>query len=811
MLQQTLVMAVRVLVKNWLYTLLSIVSLSLGLTVFLTDLALVEQARTMDQELTHHDRLYNFYSHWSRLDVPVQVMTSSHTADRLRSRFPQLDQVTRLIPYAEFVVESKHIREYEQIILADPNFFQVFDYPFVDGDPHTALSEPDSVILSRAAAARYFGDGPAIGEIITVNDERALRVTAIIDNLPPTSHFRSAFGNFNVITSAADLEKSQPDKFPFRGWGMDTTITFAIVPPELSYADLQQGLSDLVQDEWPETYWDILEIRARPLDNLLDDILRVGDASLTDVVFVLGVIVLVTACVNFTNLLIAQNTGRAKEVALRKAVGSSRSAIVAQFLAEGLMISLAALVIAVGLVFLILNSIDNERFPIGIAVLMDTVGVLWLLLLGPFVTLIGGVYPAIKVSAARPHQVFGGESKPGRQFGFLRTGIVATQFILAITLLVGTVVVWLQQSHLRGLDLRYAQDQILVIDKLGYEKLRDRLPLLKQQLQRTEGVVAVAASNQVPSEQRYTNEMVIEPGDGPDDFHMLSNLEVDPDFFDIYDVEIVAGRLLTSENYNDVVRLGQDFADVALLNVVLNQKAVARMGWESANAALGKAIVVLSPEAPDRRSQMVVVGVVEDAQIRHNSGQIDPMLFRAAESYVTKVSVKLSVEDVESTVTRIDEAWDDVYPEFPIQRQFLDEKFDAAYMEAQRNKWILLFSCVFALVISALGLFGLAGYVTEARTKEIGVRKVMGATVSRIVKQLLWDFSKPVLLANLIAWPLAYLAMRSYLDSYADRIDLSPLFFIGSGLSALLIAWLVVAAHVIRAARTHPANALRYE
>lgn len=805
MIQQTFTMAVRVLVKNWLYTLLCVLSLVFGMTAFLTNVAVVERAKTMDQDLTHYDRIYHFYNHWLNLDISRSFATSTKTAEFLKTRFPDLEQVTRMGGMRSLVVETPRLKQYEPIYLTDSNFFEVFDYGFVSGDPSTALIEPFSVVLSEAAAARFFGVENPIGQTITVDGEHIFRVSAVIENLPPTSHLTIGLGKVDVMVPLQTFENMNPDDIFTFGWGSDASLTFAVVPPTVTDAELNGGLKSLVIDHWPDLFHDELEIKVRPLKVLFDDLVKIGEIPLTDIVMILGVAVLIVACANFASLVVAQNVGRSHEVALRKAVGSGRGMIIGQFFVEGLIVSVVALVLSMLLIPSLLSYLSTNRFPLGLDVFLSTRGAFWLILLAPAVTLIGCVYPAVRVSAKSPNAVFQQSASTGKQSSLFRGAIVTVQFVLAIVLFIGTAVTWTQQRHLMNFDLRYTQDQIIVVERLMYPKVRERLAVFKDRLDGVPDIQQIAASNQVPAENWYNNGIYYHAGASPEDTLWLTQTFADPSFFDIYGIGLLAGRTLTRDNTNDVVEHGKNLEETSFLNVILNEEAVRLFGWATTRDAVGK--VLVNTEG----SRLTVVGVVENTRIRSSATGFDPTIFMTVDDYVSKLSMKVTAENMDMVISDMEEAWDEVYPEFPIRWQFLGEKFAVVYDAAQRDQFFLAFACVFALVISCLGLFGLAGYVAEARTKEIGVRKVMGATVTRIVRLLLWDFSKPILLANIIAWPLAYLAMRSYLDGYAERVALSPLFFIGSGLAALVIAWLVVAAHVIRAARTHPANALRYE
>lgn len=806
MIQQTFTLAIRVLIKNWLYTLLCVLSLFLGLLAFVSSLVYAERVRTLDEGLTHYDRLFEIHSVWFGSAYPFG--TTPRTADIVRGRFPEIEQITRLIPLREVFVESQDQQQYVQFLAADPNFFELIDYTFSEGDPRTALDNPYSVILSQSAAEQYFGYGSVLGETIEVEGQFTFKVTGVVEDLPMTSNLFPLYGNLDFVSSIETFRSTGLPGTKFQEWGVGRALTIALLPPTLTEKDLRIGLESLVVDYWPEMYHDSLEIGFRHFGDLLSEVSSFGGFPLPTVILAMGIAVLLVGCANFASLFMAQNVGRTKEIALRKAMGSGRHLIVFQFLLEGFLVSLMSLGLALCVLPYLFGSINQgDESWWTITVLLQSRGLFWLLLLAPIITLVGGVYPALRFSTVYPYRAFREHHATASRNGLSRGAAVVVQFVLAVTLLIVSVVVWRQQAYVESLSTRYAQDQIIVIDRLGREDMHSRLPAFKRQLLRTEGVVAVAASNSTPGEGRFFNMKFRRSNDDLETDYWLTVASADPDFITVYDIDLIAGRRLSEDIAADLADRSEAADESFRLNVLINEHAVPYLGFSSPEAAIGQ---VVEP-TNDGFYPYVIVGVVENANVRPYPFQRESTLFFGMESAFANMSIRISGADTQGVVRRIKDGWDNIYPEYPMEWKFLDEEFAATYSSRDNITNMLVFCCGLALMISALGMFGLAGYVAETRTKEIGVRKVMGADVGRITRLLLWDFSKPVMVANLIAWPLAYLATRSYLDRYADRIDLSPLFFIGAGLAALVIAWLVVAIHVFRAACTHPVHALRCE
>ena len=817
MLRQNLTMAARVLLKYRLYTTLSVLSLVFGFAIFLLSVVLVENIGSLDRNLTQYDRIYNVYSQWNGQSgsQPGNVATSFFTLEELRSHIPEIERATHVtISAADYwLVTVGQTREYEQLIFADSGFFDVFDFPMVEGTGSNALDRPYSIVISEEMAVQYFGEDSPVGRTLTIDNEYEFTITAVIQNLPSNSLFTMAGGGLDFIISFETVRQMLP-QFPlFSSWSSGGVAAFAVLPPKLSYSDLRTRLRTLAQDRWPEPYNETIEIKARHLGEIADDLFRLGRVSASQLNFALGVFVLAVGCINFINLLIAQNVGRAREIALRKIAGASRRSILMQFFTEAFL--LTAMGLGFGLFFasyLLPIVGDPPNIVFTMAAVERSQLLWWLTGLCLGVAALGGLCPAILLARMRPQAGLTGQFSTGRFIPKFHSVAVTFQFMLATILVVAALVAWLQGRHLRALDLGYNIEQVLILDKVRKGPIRPNYPTLKTALSNLDGVSVVSASNAIPGINQGAYRRLMRADGNADEFFDIRRINIDFDFFEAMDIKFAAGRDLSPSFANDSKKASEAWGDVSTLNVVLNRSAAEKFGWPDPNDAIGQVVTGI-PESDmrDVQSNLVIVGVVEDTHFRVGGFGSDPHFYRIDDGAARSGIVKVSTSDLQGVLDGIRSIWAEVNPGYPIQIGFLDERFDRLYEQLSSTENTLFWICAFAIAIAAFGLFGLAGFVSARRTREFGIRKATGAGVIRIVRLLLWDFGKPVLVANALAWPIAFLILRGYLDTMAERIDLHVWQFGAAALFTLSVAWITVTWHVIRAAHTHPATALRYE
>ena len=527
---------------------------------------------------------------------------------------------------------------------------------------------------------------------------------------------------------------------------------------------------------------------------------------------IVAALIVLIACINFVNLATAGARRRAKEVGVRKVVGASRLRVVAQFLGESSLLATLAAAIALAIVELTLPTFgafmqrdlafDYRSNPD----LLAAVAAVTLL-----VAFAAGSFPAFYLAAFEPARVLKGDATRGRSAVLLRTTLVGFQFAISIALVIATAIVYRQFVFMRDVDLGYDKEQIVVVSDGRTRRLAERWEVLRREWLADPGIVAATASGDAPGVQPRGKDFLRAEGADPESQPINMNfLTVDFDFFATYEITVVAGRAFSRDS-------GMDSADVELQGfaessvAMINERAARAFGW-TPEEAVGKRFQGVSLGGQSREGPArTIIGVVEDVYYQPLREPIEPTMYTLPRQGYFVASLKLTGRDLERTLAHIDDVWARIVPEQPVARWFLDDAFDALYQGEQRQGKLLGYGAALAIFIACLGLFGLAALTTEQRTKEIGIRRVMGGNIADIVRLLAGEHGVLVLLANVVAWPAAYFLMRAWLDGFAYRVDLGLPIFVGSGLLVLAIAWATVAAVAARAAAAKPIHALRYE
>jgi putative ABC transport system permease protein len=520
------------------------------------------------------------------------------------------------------------------------------------------------------------------------------------------------------------------------------------------------------------------------------------------VVSLLSLLVLVVACVNYTNLATAQSLGRSREVGMRKTMGASQRQLLGQFLVESLVITAISMAVAVAALELIIPLLNNAANK---ALKIDYVQTLpWLVLTTVVVGLLAGAYPAWLITRATPIEALRDSARKGKKGSRMRAVMIGVQFAISAFMLAVVSIVYVQNERVKESSYEFPRSEIYTISRLSIDGVRERLDTLKYELEAIPNVDVVSFSWQVPYEQNNsTRNVTLQPGDeaGKMSFHII---DITPDFFATYDIPILAGRGLSRDIGNDKSKEENE-----TLNVVINELAAEKLGFGSAQAAINQRFYLLREDGIN--TEFVVVGVVPTQNIVGLFNEVKPFMFEYDTDSLRIGSIRISGGNMMDTVAEIEDAWDRVIPEYPMQGRFLDEVFDEVYNILKYMNAALAGFAFVALSLALIGLFGLAAFMAAQRTKEIGMRKVLGASTMQIARLLVWQFSRPVLWALVIALPAAYFASQQYLNFFADRIGSPVLILIVAGALAVTFAWATVAGHAIRIARANPILALRYE
>jgi putative ABC transport system permease protein len=824
----------RALAKNKTYAFINIFGLAIGLAACLMILLYVSYERTYDSWVPNAENVYQVQSHFRDPDTGevTDIQMSPYIAGtRLKQDYPQIQASVYALTAAPVVIRNGQALPTDDVFFVDNIFFDVLPIPLVRGDPRTALRDPGAVVLSETEARKYFGDADPVGRTLTmINRGITLdhRVTGVMRDLPRNSHMRlSMVSRIDPATFFADT----PDFLTQWGWnsGYNYVALRPGTDPETIHRDMpnwerrhipDQQFDDRSVNQGDFGDWNLVNIRDVHLGISQDAAMAPGNDARTIVTFaIVAFLILGMACVNFTNLATARASQRAREVALRKVLGANRKQLIVQFMAESILVAGIAMLLALALVELLLpplaGFLDSD-------LAMRYFG--WNGMLLPILALVlvvgaaGGLYPAFYLSRFQPAQVLKANksSAEASGTGLLRSALVVGQFAVSIGLIICTAIVYAQTVHARTADPGFERGGIIQVDNLNRRQLTGRTEAIAREIARVPGVRSVGRTGIGIDTDNQTGTGVSIPGRAQP--VVISNYTIDDGFFDAMGIDLLAGRQLSRNRLMDVDPLpfpATDEHERALsargINVVINELAAQRLGFRSARSAVGAQLRMALVDPANGLVPITIAGVVRDTRFRSIRTPIEPIVYRLSEVGNSHLIIRYDTADPSGVRARIEQAWRRLVPDVPFEAEFSEDVIAELYDAEESRAMIFAGFALLAIVVACLGLFGLAAFTAERRTKEIGIRKVLGARTRDIVRLLAWQFSKPVMIANLIAWPLAWLAMRNWLADFDTRIDLGPAPFLLAGLLALAIAIGTIAGHAIRVARANPIHALRYE
>jgi putative ABC transport system permease protein len=808
MIKNYFVIAWRQILKNKLYASINILGLVVGLAIYIFGSLLVSYERNYDTFYAKSDRIYTVGTLFgASANIGVGETDGIYTGFTpfLRAEIEEIEAVARTVG-EEFLisVDDKHF--YEDIRFADSNLLQVFDFEYIEGD-NRALDDPTGILLSASAATKYFGTTSALGQILTLDHDVSLHVTAVIQDLPQNTHLGTSLigsASFDVVAPLEALNSATGYSLEGNFNNLSSgDFTYLLLPGDTNRGWLQAKVDAVFESHFPNESRDFVAgLNVRPLVEANTIIWDAVGLPVLDSIRILALLVLVVAIVNYTNLATAQSLSRAREIGLRKTMGAGRPQLVAQFMVESLCVTVIAMAIAIALLEVVVPLFEDAT---GRVLTMDYANTLpWLVMTMLLVGLVAGAYPAYLITKAAPIDVLRDGAARGAKGSVFRSLMLGLQFSITIFMLAMVLVVFYQNTKIEESAEIYPKSQIVTLKRLDVEAIQQRLETLRNELVSVPGISQVSYSSQVPYLQNNSQMSVSRVMGDEDGAFLMNEVAVDQDFFATYDIPILLGRGLSRDNSADTVK-----DDVLEANIVINELSASRLGFSSATEALNQVFYEFRSEAEPRA--YTIVGVLPDQNFLGFHNQIKPMAFYMSPSGHRIASIKIEGVAMGEALGQIESIWEDLIPDYPIQTEFLDETFNEMYQVYSGMTLVLGIFASVALVLSMIGLFGLAAFMAESRTKEIGVRKVMGANVFQIVRLLIWQFSKPVMWALLVALPLAYFAAETYLTFFADRNSLSGLIVVAAGLLSVLFAWAVVAVHAMRVAQSNPVHALRYE
>jgi len=809
-------LALRNLAKNRLYAAINIAGLAIGLTVFLFGSIIASYERNHDSMFSQRDRIFTAGSVFAP-DAGIGVLETDgiQTAmgPLLKNELEDLEAIARTVT-REFLVTVGDGNDsyYQTISFADTDLTRIFDFEYLYGDI-TAIDDPSGIILSEAVARKFFGRTDVVGEILTLDHKHDLQVSAVIADIPQDSHFNSSIiqeRGDRIFAPLVTLQAIMDFKFD-EDWGNLSMgdMTYMLLPADMSQQWLSDQVNAVFKRHAPSGQQEFISsLHVRPLVEANTMIWDAMGIPAIDTIRLLGLLVLIIACVNYTNLATAQSLGRSREVGLRKTFGASQGQLLAQFLVESMTTAAIAMLLAVVCMEIIVPAYNQWANK---AVALDYLAIAPLLLLTTIVVgLLAGAYPAYLITRASPIDSLKNSMLKGSSGNLFRSVMISTQFAISIFMLASVMVMYFQNQQVEKSGNIFPKSNIVILERVGVDDIRQRHETLRQQLIALPGVENATYSSQVPFQQSNSSRTVSRiKGDSSAEISM-NGVSIDEGFLETYGTTLINGRSLSRSIANDV-----ESDESEQLNVILNQLAISSLGFENPDAALGQSYFTSRDEESyqgDRPIvQYTIVGTVPDQNFLGLHNKIKPMVFFLAPDDMRVASVRVKTENLSQTLQDIERVWEQVNPDYPIQQRFLDDIFNDIYNVFQAMNKVLAGFAAVALSLALIGLFGLAAFMAERRTREIGIRKVLGARVSQIVRLLVWQFSIPVLWSLLVAMPLAYAASSMYLNFFSERITMLPLIIVLASVMGLVMAWLIVAGHAVKIATASPIQSLRYE
>lgn len=805
MLGHYLRIAVRNLLKYKGHSLINILGLALGMACCLLILLFLRDELSYDRFHRGTDRIYRITVETT---LPGQQTTHGAIAPRplapaLVEEVPEIIDGVRLMPYFEGALPGKvavsyrnEKQFYDPFSYVDASIFRVFTIPLIEGDPESALVQPNTVVISESTARRYFGSDEVVGKVLRIDSgfsDEEYRITGVFQDLPERSHF-----HFNVLASARTLDHVKDPRILEGQWYLNDFYTYIKLAEGASARQVEEKLPEFVEKHFPPVpglgrpgivlhLQPIMDIHLH--SHLTNEWEVNGKITYIYLFGAIAALTLLIACVNFMNLSTARFSGRAREVGVRKVVGAHRSQLIAQFLGESTLLCALAMVLAVLLVQVTLpvfNALSGRQIEFR----LDAVAWAGLVGLTLLVGVVAGSYPALFLSGFRPVQVLKSSLVGGVGSGVFRKILIIFQFAVSVALLIGVGVIWDQLRYMRSQSLGYDIDEVVVLP-IRDTHLRESFSSLKEEIERLPNVQATTFSSLILG--RETPKILTEV-EGARNAQTIGSLIVDWGVQDVFELDIVAGRpLIPGEEDNQAA------------GFLVNEAAVRFWGFSSPQEIIGR------PAQWGGWRKGKIVGVVRDFHHRPFQFEMEPLVLHIRPIAFHYMYVRIAPGGRAETLQGLETAWRRLLPSKPFEYFFLDDEFARYYRSEERLGQLVGFFALVAVLVACLGLLGLASFTAERRTREIGIRKVLGSSVAEVVLLLSRELTLLVALANLVAWPVAWFLMREWLQGFAHRTDIRLSNFILGGLIALVIAWLTVSYQALKAALVDPAKALRYE
>jgi len=789
--------------KRKLYSFINFAGLTIGMGCCVLITLYVQNELSYDRYHANSDRIYRVTQTFRALQpgenpgppAPQDfwVWGCAPVGPALQADFPEIEKVVRFMSPNSILLQHGDRRiQQDNLLYMDSTAFDVFSWKMLFGDPHTALIAPNSIVLTRSVAEKFFGNANPVGQTLRADNQVNFLVTGVMQDVPSNSQF-----NFNGLISMATEREQRSDIFGF--WGYVDFYSYLLLKPNANIQSLREKAAAFVKRHNPDDKGYVISFE-KMTDGYLHSmaVRQPGPTgSLTNVYLFscIAVFIMLIACINFMNLSTARSLERAKEVGVRKVLGVRPSRLVGQFLAESILLSIFAGIVALLLASVCIPLIGQlSGKDLVVVNVFSARIVLAMVAFSMLVGIVAGIYPAWFLSEFKAITVLKGKFNPSGKGISLRKALVVFQFTVSIVLIAGTIIVFRQLAFVNQRDLGFRKDQMLIVDFEGDGEVEQHIETIKTTISREPGVISVAASRAVPGEFLPNAGTSIETPDGKMGQQEPFIYEIDFDFIPTFQIPLVAGR-----NYS------RAFQTDSAESMVVNEAAARLYGYKNPADAVGKKF-----EQWGRKG--IIIGVVKDFNFRSLHQKVEPLTLRYGYPYnLNRIAVAVKGDNIPATIAHLKSTWDKLAPQRPFLYHFLDQSFNEQYQADQQfGKLFTFFSCL-SIFIACLGLFGLSTFMAQERVKEIGIRKVLGSSQTSIVVLLSRDFIKLVIVAILISVPVCLWVMNDWLQGFAYRIRIGPAVFLESGAVALAIALATMTWQSLRAAMANPVRSLRNE
>jgi putative ABC transport system permease protein len=791
MIGNYLKIAWRNLVKNKVFSLINILGLTIGITVCMMIFLFIMNEFSVDNFHKNRMSTYRVMREFNNMKVPVPYLSAPYATALLNDYPKEIKTAVRVMPSNNLVTFGTTSFNEKKVYITDPGFFTLFSFPLLKGDPATALKEPASVVLTEATAAKYFGNQDPMGKTVIIDKNLPLKVTGIAKNVPSNSHLY-----FDLVYPISNYSTADF----YKQWINNTLFTYVQLAPNVNKATLEKQFPQFVEKYMGNDLRKLgskFSLSLTPLQDIYFenysafDNVKHGDKKVVYIFLSIAILILLIACINFTNLSTIRAVERSKEVGLRKVMGALRNHLVWQFIGESLLLTLFSCVLCIGFLK-VLMPLYNDLLGYTLTVSWQTWPI-YLFLAGVIIIVgfLAGSYPAFFLSAFSPIEALKGKLRLGKGGSIFRQTLVIVQFSISVFLIIGTIMIMKQMNYVKTKSLGYNQEQAVVIRIDNNDIYNNRLAL-KHELESKTNIQAVSLMSGEPG--GFYDVYTFKAEGKNDEVTQLRTEYADFEFVKTLGLKIIAGRDLSSQ-------FPTDTADA----VLINRAAAAKLGW-TPDQAIGKWIKNSIRDDHNRR----IAGVVEDFNFLSLKENVEGLVISPSEDRRVVV-IKMKPGNIQTGLQTIKSVYSKLIPAYPFEYSFLDQKFDQIYKTDIRQQTIISVFSGLAIFIACLGLFGLASFTTAKRIKEIGVRKVLGSSTKNIVLLLSKDLLKPVIIATVIAIPIGYYAMNKWLESFVYRTSMQWWVFVIAAFITLVIAFVTVSFKAIKAAISNPAISLKAE